>query len=110
MGEFLDHFYTANSDERIMSLVDEPILLKSKKLNVMFGAIAEHLAKNYTSESAPLWANKTTRFSAQPWFTTKNPDVALKEYLTWSSPAAFKRRNIMTDGSPLRRAAAPRVS
>ena len=76
----------------------------------MLGAIAEHLAKNYTNEDAPLWSNKSTRFSKEPWFTTKAPDMALKEYLTWSSPAAFKRRNIMTDGSPLRRATTPRVS
>jgi hypothetical protein len=107
LGEFLDHFYTASASERISSLSQEPSRLREPHLNALVAAIAEHLTKSYSTHSPPQWVEHPSRFMATPWFAAKRPDPALREYLTWSSPAAFKRRNIMTSGSPLRRATTP---
>ena len=109
LSEFLDYFYTADHDERCRSLLDEPILLKSARNNALFAAVAEHLSTNYTDVPPPLWIEGADRFCRTPWFTAKAPDDTLKEYLTYTSPAAFKRRNIMTEPSPLLRATTPQT-
>jgi hypothetical protein len=110
LGEFLDHFYTSSNAERLECLQEEPCLLEDERVNALVAAIAEHLAKSHILTGAPRWVEKPSRFIARPWFTSSASDPALQEYLTWSSPAAFKRRNIMTDGAPLRRASTPRAS
>ena len=107
-GEFLDHFYTSSTPDRLESVRREPLLHKDPNINALVAAIAEHLTKSYTTALAPAWVEKPSRFLDHPWFTGPKDDPGLKEYLTWSSPAAFKRRNIMTDGAPLRRATTPR--
>jgi hypothetical protein len=109
LGEFLDHFYTSSTSERLSSLRDEPQLHSDPRINALVAAVAEHLTKSYTAAAAPAWVEKSSRFIDDPWFTGPKTDLSLKEYLTWSSPAAFKRRNIMTDGSPLQRATTPRA-
>lgn len=107
IGEFLDAFYTASVDTRAAMLDPEPPHLDSAKENALMAAIAEHLAKSWLDRGAPRWAEAPSRFLDRPWFTAKAHDPGLCEYLTFSSPAAFKRRNIMTDGAPLRRATTP---
>ncbi len=107
IGEFLDAFYTAPLDARAAMLDAEPPLLDSAEENALMAAIAEHLAKSWLDRGAPRWAEAPSRFLEKPWFTARTLDPGLCEYLTFSSPAAFKRRNIMTDGAPLRRATTP---
>ena len=110
IGEFLDHFYALPPDARPQTLAAEPAIADDRRINALVGAIAEHLARNHTLPPPPAWVDGPGRFLAMPWFTTPNADAALCEYLTCFSPAAFKRRNIMTDNAPLRRARAPIAS
>jgi hypothetical protein len=44
---------------------------------------------------------------ASPWFTATSPSPAMREYLTFCSPAEFASRNIFTEERPLRRARSP---
>ena len=104
LGEFLDHYYASTADARRAALADEPMLCGKRRLDALAAAIAEHLSKCISNEGAPQWTQHPSRFLRVPWFTAKKPSPALREYLTFQSPAAFKRRNIMTDGEPLRRA------
>ncbi len=107
LSEFLDHYYTISSADRPTSLAAEPAILGRPRIDALVAALAEHLAKSYSTEPPPTWIEEPSRFLPIPWFTVREADPGLREYLTFQSPAAFKRRNIMTDGSPLRRASTP---
>ena len=108
LGEFLDYYNTASNEERVRSLAEEPAMVQALHFNALVAGIAEHLTNSYSTGTPPAWGESPARFLSYPWFAVKNADPALQEYLTWASPAAFKRRNIMTSGAPLRRAALAR--
>ena len=81
----------------------------------MAGAIAEYLAKQYKLGRIPSWASGTSRYLDRPWHTSSifidwKREVlsdAMREYLTFASPAEFASRNIFTEERPLRRARGP---
>jgi hypothetical protein len=105
IGEFLDVFYGAASpDERLATIRDEPPLTGDDKLDAVIGAAAEYLAKLYRLPEVPDWVRGPKRVLAEPYFTTTSPSPGMREYLTFSSPAEFRWRNIFTEERPLRRA------
>jgi hypothetical protein len=109
LAEFVDSFDLATSDEdRYASIEHEPRLTGDDRLDALVGAIAEYLAKQRRLGRVPRWTGSPVRRLATPWFTTASPTDAMREYLTFSSPAEFASRNIFTEELPLRRARGPR--
>lgn len=108
LAEFVDTFDLAKTDgDRYGSIEREPKLTGDKRLDALVGAIAEYLAKQRRLGRVPHWVCDPSRILDRPWFTAANPSDALREYLTFSSPAEFASRNIFTEERPLRRARGP---
>ncbi len=109
LAEFVDLFELAKTDrDRYLAIEREPKLTGDVRLDALVGAIAEYLAKQRRLGHVPQWVGDPTRFLTSPWFTTASPSDAMREYLTFSSPAEFASRNIFTEEQPLRRARSPR--
>jgi hypothetical protein len=108
LAEFVDMFDLAKTDQdRYASIEREPNLTGDVTLDALVGAIAEYLAKQRRLGRVPHWASDPVRRLASPWFTTDSPSDAMREYLTFASPAEFASRNIFTEERPLRRARGP---
>jgi hypothetical protein len=112
LAEFVDTFDLAKTDSDRYALIEqEPKLTGDKRLDALVGAIAEYLAKQRRLGRVPHWVSDPARRLDSPWFTTASPSDAMREYLTFASPAEFASRNIFTEERPLRRArAAPEFS
>jgi hypothetical protein len=107
LTEFLDTFYLAERPERRLdTLRDEPALTGDARLDTLAGAIAEYLARQYKLPSIPAWAFQPVRYLDRAWHTTPFDSNAMREYMTYASPAEFRSRNIFTEERPLRRARA----
>ena len=105
LAEFVDTFDLAKTDrDRYASIECEPKLTGDNQLDALVGAIAEYLAKQRRIGSVPHWVSGPARRLDRPWFTATDPTDAMREYLTFSSPAEFAWRNIFTEERPLRRA------
>jgi hypothetical protein len=105
LAEFVDTFLLApDNDARYASIAEEPMRSHDARLNALAGAVAEYLAKQYRLMRVPSWVSAPWRSLDEPWFTTSSPDPAMREYLSFISPAEFKWRNIFTEERPLRRA------
>ncbi|HXI06560.1 MAG: hypothetical protein ACRC1G_06665 [Bradyrhizobium sp.] len=105
LAEFVDTFDLANtSEDRYASIEREPRLTGDDRLDALVGAVAEYLAKQRKLGRVPSWTGNPARRLNMPWFTTPAPTEAMREYLTFSSPAEFASRNIFTEERPLRRA------
>ena len=110
LAEFVDTFDLAKTDrDRYVSIEREPKLTGDERLDALVGAIAEYLAKQRRLGRVPPWVSGPARRLAKPWFTTASPSDAMREYLTFSSPAEFASRNIFTEERPLRRARGPQT-
>src|SRR5260370_19560507 len=108
LAEFVDAFDLAKTDqERYASIECEPKLTGDDRLDALVGAIAEYLAKQRRLGRVRPWVSNPARRLSSPWFTTVSPSDAMREYLTFSSPAEFASRNIFTEERPLRRARGP---
>jgi hypothetical protein len=108
LAEFVDTFDLAGSSEaQYETIKDEPVLTQDDRLDALVGAIAEYLAKQRRLGRVPAWVCDPARRLAEPWFTTSSPSDAMREYLTFASPAEFASRNIFTEERPLRRARGP---
>jgi hypothetical protein len=108
LAEFVDAFDLAQSDrDRYASLEREPKLTGDDRLDALVGAIAEYLAKQRRLGRVPAWVSDPGRRLATPWFTIASPSDAMREYLSFSSPAEFASHNIFTEERPLRRARSP---
>ena len=105
LAGFVDSFDLAKTDdERYAAIEREPRLTGNARLDALVGAIAEYLAKQRRLGRVPGWVCDPARRLTSPWFTAAAPSDAMREYLTFSSPAEFVSRNIFTEGRPLRRA------
>jgi hypothetical protein len=108
LAEFVDTFDLAQSDgDRYASIEAEPELTGDARLDALVGAMADYLAKQRRLSRVPPWVSGPARRLSDPWFTTASPTDAMREYLTFSSPAEFASRNIFTEERPLRRARGP---
>src|ERR1700733_10027286 len=111
LAEFIDTFDLAKSDaDRYASIESEPKLSGDDRLDALVGAIADYLAKQRRLGRVPHWVSGPARRLASPWFTTASPSDAMREYLTFASPAEFASRNIFTEERPLRRARGPQAA
>jgi hypothetical protein len=107
LAEFLDTFYlTPTVERRLETLHDEPRITGDTHLDALAGAVAEYLARQYRLPGIPDWAFDDRRYLDRPWHTSSFADDAMREYLTFTSPAEFRSRNIFTEERPLRRARA----
>jgi hypothetical protein len=107
LSEFLDTFYTAlDTVSRIEMLREEPVSIGTRQ-DALVGAVAEYLSHEYALPRVPAWAFGRSRYLDRAWHTTPFEDAAMREYLTFSSPAEFASRNIFTEERPLRRARGP---
>jgi hypothetical protein len=108
LAEFVDTFDLARTNQdRYASIERGPKLTGDDRLDALVGAIAEYLAKQRRLGRVPRWTSDPARRLTSPWFTTAAPSDAMREYLTFSSPAEFASRNIFTEERPLRRARGP---
>jgi hypothetical protein len=106
--EFVDAFDLARTDrDRYASMEREPKLTGDVRLDALVGALAEYLAKQRRLGRVPHWVSGPRRRLTSPWFTATSPSDAMREYLTFASPAEFASRNIFTEERPLRRARGP---
>jgi hypothetical protein len=111
LAEFVDTFDLAKTNEdRYSSIEREPELTGDARLDALVGAMAEYLAKQRRLGRVPHWVCDPARRLDQPWFTVINPSDAMREFLSFSSPAEFASRNIFTEERPLRRARGLRSS
>ncbi len=109
LAEFVDTFDLAKTDgDRYASIEREPKLTGDTQLDAFVGAIAEYLAKQRRLGRVPHWVCDPARRLDHPWFTAAAPSDAMREFLTFSSPAEFASRNIFTEERPLRRARGPK--
>jgi hypothetical protein len=98
LAEFVDTFDGAGTDlDRFASIEREPQLTGDDRLDALVGAVGR----------VPPWVSHPARRLTSPWFTTASPSDAMREYLTFASPAEFASRNIFTEERPLRRARGP---
>ena len=105
LAEFVDTFDLARTNEdRYASIEREPKLTGGVRLDALVGAMAEYLAKQRRLGRVPHWVCDPARRLDQPWFTVVNPTDAMREFLSFSSPAEFASRTIFTEERPLRRA------
>jgi hypothetical protein len=105
LAEFLDTFYLAPTvEQRAAALRDEPRLIEDARFDALAGAVAEYLAKQYRLPTVPDWAFEPVRYLDHAWHTTPFANDAMREYLSFASPAEFRSRNIFTEERPLRRA------
>jgi hypothetical protein len=110
LAEFLDTFDMAQAGlAQYKTIEDEPALTRNDRLDALVGAIAEYLAKQRRLGRVPTWVCDPARRLAEPWFTASSPSDAMREYLTFASPAEFTSRNIFTEERPLRRARGPQA-
>jgi hypothetical protein len=108
LAEFVDTFDAAKTDrDRYASIEREPKLTGDERVDALVGAVAEYLAKQRRLGRVPRWVSNPARRLSSPWFTTASPSDAMREYLTFASPAEFASRNIFTEELPLRRARGP---
>ena len=108
LAEFVDTFDLAITDgDRYASIEREPRLTGDVRLDALVGAMADYLAKQRRLGRVPQWVSGPARRLSSPWFTTVSPTDAMREYLTFASPAEFASRNIFTEERPLRRARGP---
>ncbi|MDF0517411.1 hypothetical protein P0R31_09225 [Bradyrhizobium yuanmingense] len=111
LTEFVDTFDLAGTARaQYETIEDEPALTQDDRLDALVGAIAEYLAKQRRLGRVPAWVCDPARRLAEPWFTTSSPSDAMREYLTFASPAEFASRNIFTEERPLRRARGPQTA
>jgi hypothetical protein len=111
LAEFLDTFDLAQTSRaQYETIEDEPALTRNDRLDALVGAIAEYLAKQRRLGRVPAWVCDPARRLAEPWFTASSPTDAMREYLTYASPAEFASRNIFTEQRPLRRARGPQAA
>jgi hypothetical protein len=107
LPEFLDTFYLARDiASRMDMLRDEPTSIGARQ-DALMGAVAEYLSREYALPRVPAWAFGPSRYLDRAWHTSPFEDAAMREYLTFSSPAEFASRNIFTEERPLRRARGP---
>ena len=99
LAGFVDTFDRApTSEARYATIAEEPVLTNDKRLDALVGAMAEYLAKQRRLGRVPHWVcDPARRLLDQPWFTVANPTDAMREFLTFSSPAEFASRNIFTE-------------
>lgn len=110
LTEFVDTFDLAGTaPAQYKTIEDEPALTQDDRLDALVGAIAEYLAKQRRLGRVPAWVCDPARRLAEPWFTTSSPSDAMREYLTFASPAEFASRNIFTEERPLRHARGPQT-
>src|SRR3982074_1355661 len=108
LAEFVDTFDLAKTDrDRYASIEREPKITGDVRLDALVGAIAEYLAKQRRLGRVPRWVSGRARLLASRWSTTAWPSAAMREYLTFASPAEFASRNIFTEERPLRRGPGP---
>jgi hypothetical protein len=105
LAEFVDSFLLAPDDDaRYAAIATAPRKSDNARLNALAGAMAEYLAKHYRLQRVPTWVSEPWRRLDDPWFTTSSLDPGMREYLSFTSPAEFRWRNIFTEERPLRRA------
>ncbi len=101
--EFLDHFY--ESTDRTPLIRDEPSLHIADYEAAYLAAIAEYLSEHYEL-APPAWIEKPRYFLDRAYFVDPVGPAGQAIYLA-QSPAAFRRRLVFTEGSPLRRKLGP---
>jgi hypothetical protein len=111
LADFIDVFDQMPATDQLASLMDEPKSTKNIQLDTLIEVIAEYLAKQKRLGLVPPWVAKSGPLD-RPWHTSslfidwdrEFLTDAMREYLTFSSPAEFASRNIFTEERPLRRA------
>jgi hypothetical protein len=113
LSEFHDRFVAVEGTEaRVAMLADEPRLTGNRRLDTLAAALAHYLAGHHRLPAVPRWTRSNARILEEPWHTSSIGidcareflSDAMREYLTFSSPAEFASRNIFTEERPLRRA------
>lgn len=106
LRNFLDDFYSADRDEKVILLKECPCLLREIAndggvIDAYMAAIANHLSSQYELVR-PHWSSDETRRPDRPWFamTAAEPKI----WLLTQSPAAFRERDLFITADALSRA------
>jgi hypothetical protein len=99
LREFLDEFYSWNSETRARAIAGAPALIAPIH-DAYLAAVAEHLALRF-GLLVPQWVEEPHRFLAKPFFAGGLEN--LKAILLVESPLAFRRRQIFVSANALSR-------
>jgi hypothetical protein len=99
LREFLDEFYSGNSDMRTRAVACAPARIDPVH-DAYLAAVAEHLALRF-GLPVPQWVEEPHRFLARPFFAGGLEN--LKAILLVESPLAFRRRQIFVSANALSR-------
>lgn len=99
--EFLDEFYVEQVPEKkVAMLKEEPDVSGDARMDAYLAAVAEYLSRIYDLDP-PDWVEGETRFLKRPFFPCGLE--SLKATMLKESPAAFRRRMIFVEATPLYR-------
>jgi hypothetical protein len=99
LREFLDTFYSGNSDTMDHAIGAAPARIDPVH-DAYLAAVAEHLALRF-GRPIPQWVEQPDRFLAKPFFA--GGLETLKAILLVESPLAFRRRQIFVSANALSR-------
>jgi hypothetical protein len=99
LREFLDTFYSSNSDMMARAIKDPPPRTDPLK-DAYLAGVAEHLGLRF-GLPVPPWVDEPHRFLATPFFA--GGLETLKAILLVESPLAFRRRQIFVSANALSR-------
>jgi hypothetical protein len=112
LTEFVEGFFLVVSEEKRFELIaDAPPPTGQQRLDALAGALGEYMAKHFRLPRVPRWVAEPGRYLEHPWHVilfndgrerpSLSTDEAQREFLTFSSPAEFRSRNIFTEETPL---------
>jgi hypothetical protein len=112
LSDFVESFFALETNEERLALIaEEPPSTGQRRLDALAGALGEYMAKHFCRVNAPRWTIGPSRYLEHAWHVlifndgrsrpVLSTDAGLREFLTFSSPAEFKSRNIFTEATPL---------
>jgi len=112
LSEFIESFFAVETSEQRLALISEaPPATGQQRLDALAGALGEYMAKQFCLVNAPRWTIEPGRYLEHAWHVLifndgrsrplLSSDAGLREFLTFSSPAEFRSRNIFTEATPL---------
>lgn len=106
-ADFLDGFYSdRDSNSRRARIEEEPPLTGRRQFDAFIGAAGEHLCARWSLGPAPSWTDDENRFL--DCVIVAGGNEHFRSIYEQESPLAYRRRGILTEAEPLRRARMPK--
>ena len=100
---FLDEFYAADGEEKIVMLINEPSKGNLNKTQYCMLACAAHKLSNDYKLNIPQWAMKKKYTMPYPIYAFDTKNIEYQEFLRNTSPMEYSSRNVFYGGNVLQR-------